>query len=165
MAKIKVSPLKIEKQVFGSAEYPVWLESLKKKIQVARARAALTVNAELIHLYHKIGLDIINRQQVHHWGDKIIQRLAADLKTAFPDMKGFSERNLKYMRYFAEQCPSGQIGQQPAAQLPWFHIVTILTKAQAADREWYAARAAAEGWSRLTAEYQNPKTFKWWPSG
>jgi len=111
------------------------------------------VNAELIQLYHKIGLDILQRQQMHKWGDKIIQRLAADLKTAFPDMKGFSERNLKYMRYFAEECPSCQIGQQPAAQLPWFHIVTILTRIKPEIREWYVVHAIAGGWSRSTLEY------------
>ena len=136
-----------------SANYPAWFESLKKQIQATRARAALTVNAELIHLYHRIGLEILQRQREHQWGDKIIKRLADDLKAAFPDMKGFSERNLKYMRYFAEQCPVAQIGQQVAAQLPWFHIVTILTKTQSADREWYAVRAVAEGWSRSTLEY------------
>ena len=59
-----------------------------------------------------------NYPQTHRWGDKIIQRLATDLKAAFPDMKGFSPSNLKYMRYFAEQCPSCQIGQQAADQLP-----------------------------------------------
>jgi len=123
--------------------YPAWLESLKKQIIVARARAALSINAELIHLYHKLGLDILKQQQAHNWGDKIIQHLAADLKAAFPDMKGFSERNLKYMRFYAEQCPTGLIGQQPAAQLPWFHIVTILTKTKSMEREWYAIHAIA----------------------
>jgi hypothetical protein len=112
-----------------SANYHAWLESLKKQIQSARARTAMMVNAELINLYHKIGLDILQQQQTHRWGDKIIQRLAADLKTGFPDMKGFSTSNLKYMRYFAEQCPLGLIGQQPADQLPWFHIVTIKASA------------------------------------
>ena len=135
------------------AAYPAWLESLKRQIRAARVRAALTVNAELIQLYHKIGTDILQRQETHQWGDKIIQHLAADLKAAFPDMKGFSDRNLKYMRYFAEQCPSALIGQQPAAQLPWFHIVTILTKARPAEREWYATHAIAAGWSRSTLEH------------
>ena len=147
---------KVKQSSSISANYPTWLESLKKQIQTARARTALIINAELIQLYHKIGLDILHQQQTHRWGDKIIQRLAADLKTAFPDMKGFSERNLKYMRYFAEQCPLCLIGQQPAAQLPWFHIVTILTKTQEADREWYTVHAIAGGWSRLTLE-QNIK--------
>jgi hypothetical protein len=116
------------RQALGdTADYPVWLESLKKQVQAARARAALAVNSELICMYHRIGSDILQRQREHRWGDKIIQCLAADLRDAFPDMKGFSERNLKYMRYFAEQCPAVKIGQQPAAQLPWFHIVMILT--------------------------------------
>jgi predicted nuclease of restriction endonuclease-like (RecB) superfamily len=150
--------IKLQKNssVSVSANYYAWLESLKKQIQSARTRTALMINAELINLYYKIGLDILQQQQTHRWGDKIIQRLAADLKALFPDMKGFSERNLKYMRYFAEQCPSGLIGQQSAAQLPWFHIVTILTRTQPADREWYAAHAISEGWSRLTLE-QNIK--------
>ncbi|MCL2762931.1 MAG: PDDEXK nuclease domain-containing protein, partial [Treponema sp.] len=147
----KIEPKK-SKIISVSGNYPAWLESLKKQIVIARARAAFSVNAELIRLYHKLGLDIIKQQQAHNWGDKIIQHLAADLKTAFPDMKGFSERNLKYMRYFAEQCPKGLIGQQPAAQLPWFHIVTILTKTKPAEREWYVINATDGGWSRSTLE-------------
>jgi len=144
---------KVVKKVIASInKYPVWLESIKKQIQSARAKAALSVNSELIRLYHKIGLDILQQLQANNWGDKIIKHLSADLKAAFPDMKGFSERNLKYMRYFAEQCPLVKIGQQPAAQLPWFHIVTILTKLKPSDREWYAIRTVTEGWSRSTLE-------------
>jgi predicted nuclease of restriction endonuclease-like (RecB) superfamily len=135
-----------------AADYAQWLESLKSRISAARSRAALAVNAELIQLYHEIGRDILERQTRHGWGSKVISRVADDLKTAFPDMKGFSTSNVKYMRYFAEHCPDGQFGQQPADQLPWFHIVTLLTKAQTHDREWYAARAVAQGWSRLTLE-------------
>ena len=133
-------------------DYAEWLESVKARIVTARSRAALAVNAELIHLYHSIGRDILERQARHGWGSKVVARVADDLKAAFPDMKGFSTRNVKYMRYFAEHCPDSQIGQQPAAQLPWFHIVTLLTKVQPQDREWYATRAVAQGWSRLTLE-------------
>ena len=146
-------------------DYGQWLESLKVQITASRSRAALAVNSELIQLYHRIGTEILQRQTTHGWGTKIIQRIADDLKAAFPDMKGFSTRNLKYMRYFAEHCPldpmvqqpAAQFGQQPAAQLPWFHIVTILTKAEPADREWYALQAVTQGWSRLTLE-QNLKS-------
>ena len=134
------------------SDYAAWLESVKSRIQSARSRAALAVNAELIQLYHSIGTDILDRQTRHSWGSKIIARAAADLKSAFPDMKGFSTRNLKYMRYFAEHCPACQFGQQAAAQLPWFHIVTLLTKAEPAEREWYAVHAVAGGWSRHTLQ-------------
>jgi len=81
----------------------------------------------------------------------VIDRLARDLKDAFADMRGFSTRNLKYMAFFAQHCPDGQFGQQPADQLPWFHIVTLLTQLDnAGEREWYATRAVQQGWSRTT---------------
>ena len=134
------------------ADYAQWLETVKGRIAAARSRAALAVNAELIRLYHGIGRDILERQTRNAWGSKVINRVADDLKAAFPDMKGFSASNVKYMRYFAEHCPDRQFGQQPADQLPWFHIVTLLTKAPPPEREWYASRAVAQGWSRLTLE-------------
>ncbi|MEO8408464.1 MAG: PDDEXK nuclease domain-containing protein, partial [Oxalobacteraceae bacterium] len=116
-------------------------------------RATLAVNAELVQLYSRIGQDILQRQKTQAWGAKVIDRLARDLKDAFPDMSGFSTRNLKYMAFFAQHCPDGLIGQQPAAQLPWFHVVTLLTKlSDAPQREWYAAQAVQHGWSRTTLE-------------
>ena len=135
-----------------SSEYADWLEALKRNIQSARSRAALAVNAELVALYHQIGKDLLQQKQ-QAWGSKVVDRLAQDLKAAFPDMKGFSASNLKYMRYFAQHCPDGLIGQQPADQLPWFHIVSLLTKVNdTQEREWYAIQAVAQGWSRLTLE-------------
>ena len=103
------------------ADYVEWLTSLKGRITSARQRAALSVNEELVRLYHQIGGEILERQSRQGWGTRVIDRLASDLRDAFPEMKGFSSRNLKYMKVFAEMCPSLQIGQQPAAQLPWFH--------------------------------------------
>lgn len=131
--------------------YADWLAQLKGQIAQARQRAALAVNAELVQLYGRIGRDILQRQQTQGWGAKVIDRLAHDLKDSFPDMRGFSTRNLKYMAFFAQHCPDGQFGQQAAAQLPWFHIVTLLTQlGNAADREWYAAQTVQHGWSRTT---------------
>lgn len=136
-------------------DYADWLADIKARVATARQRAALAANAELIQLYWQIGRDILERQQSAQWGDKVLDRLSSDLREAFPDMKGFSSRNLKYMKYFAEHCPLQAFGQQAAAQLPWFHIVTLLTKPPTAGaREWYAQRAVAEGWSRVTLELQ-----------
>lgn len=133
--------------------YADWLVLLKGDIAQARQRAALAVNAELVQLYHRIGMEIQQRQEVQGWGAKVIERLARDLKDAFPEMRGFSSRNLKYMAFFAENCPDGQIGQQAAAQLPWFHVVTLLTKLDSpAEREWYAMQTVQHGWSRSTLE-------------
>lgn len=73
-------------------------------------------------------------------GAKATDRFSRDPKATLPDVRGFSSRNLKYLVHFAEHCPVGRFGQQPAAQLPWFHIVTLLTKLEDAEaRGWYGA--------------------------
>ena len=133
------------------AVYADWLKQLKVEIAQARQRAALTVDTGLIRQYGRIGRDILQRQQSQGWGAKVIDRLARDLKAAFPDMRGWSASNLKYMRFFAQLCPDGLFGQQPADQLPWFHVVTLLTRLDdPAERAWYAERVVQQGWSRAT---------------
>lgn len=112
---------KPSKTLLLPADYAQWLASLKSQISGARQRAVLSANREQIRLYHRIGSEILERQQRQGWGAKVIGRLSSDLQEAFPEMKGFSTSNLKYMRYFAEQWPTGLIGQQTADQLPWFH--------------------------------------------
>lgn len=132
-------------------DYFDWLSQLKSQIVQSQQRATLAVNAELVQLYARIGREILERQHQKGWGTKVIDRLALDLKVAFPDMRGWSTRNLKYMAFFAQHCPDGQFGQQAAAQLPWFHIVTLLTQLDNAnDRAWYAAQTIQHGWSRST---------------
>jgi len=137
------------------ADYPDWLASLKNRIQGARMRALLAANDEQLRLYHDIGQVILDRQRQQGWGAKVIDRLAADLSAAFPDMKGLSTRNLKYMRLFAEQCPGLLFVQQSAAQLPWFHVVTLLTRLHEPElRDWYAREAVRQSWPRETLNVQ-----------
>ncbi|HES75843.1 MAG TPA: DUF1016 family protein, partial [bacterium] len=76
--------------------YADWLLELKTRIHDAQQRATLAVNRQLVLLYWQIGRDILVRQAEQGWGAKVIERLAQDLRTAFPEMKGFSPRNLKY---------------------------------------------------------------------
>lgn len=129
--------------------YADWLADLKGRIHSAQQRAALAVNRELVGLYWQIGRDILARQAEQGWGTKVIDRLAHDLRTAFPDMRGFSPRNLKYMRAFAEAWPDAEIVQQAAAQLPWGHNLVLLDKLPGPEtRKWYAAKAIAHNWSR-----------------
>jgi predicted nuclease of restriction endonuclease-like (RecB) superfamily len=113
--------------------YAEWLNELKNRIHSAQQRATLAVNRELIMLYWQIGNDILNRQATQGWGAKVIERLASDLRNAFPDMKGFSTRNLKYMRSFAEAWTDKQIVQQAVAQLPWGHNLVLLSKLKTAE--------------------------------
>ena len=89
--------------------YDTFLVELKKRIRAAQVRAALAVNREMILLYWGIGRDILMRQQAEGWGTKIINRLAADLNSAFPGVTGFGARNLKYMRGLAEAYPDAEI--------------------------------------------------------
>lgn len=136
-------------------DYGALLAELKGRIQGARARAVLAANAEQIALYHDIGARLLARRDAEGWGAKVIDRLSADLSAAFPDMRGFSVRNLHYMRLFAAECAEGRFVQQTAAQLPWFHIVLLLTKLPSPElRAWYADRALTEGWSRITLQRQ-----------
>jgi hypothetical protein len=85
--------------------YASWLAQLKGDIAHARQRAALAVNAELVQLYHRIGGEIRQRQESQGWRAKVIERLACDLTDAFPEVRGFFSRNLKYMAFFAQHCP------------------------------------------------------------
>ena len=137
------------------AGYSKLLSDLKQRIQAAQLRASLAVNRELVILYWQIGRDILVRQQRESWGAKIIDRLAADLKAAFPEMKGFSPRNLKYMRAFAEAWPEEVIVQQLVAQIPWGHNVRILDHLKdPAEREWYVRATLQHGWSRDVLVHQ-----------
>jgi predicted nuclease of restriction endonuclease-like (RecB) superfamily len=129
--------------------YARWLAELKTRIHNAQQHASLAVNRELVLLYWQIGRDILDRQSAQGWGAKVIDRLAHDLRIAFPEMKGFSPRNLKYMRAFAEAWPELEFVQAALAQLPWYHQIALLDKLKTEeDRRWYAAQAIEHNWSR-----------------
>lgn len=129
--------------------YPALLADLKQRIREARIRASLAVNRELVLLYWSIGREIVSRQQKEGWGTKVIERLASDLRKAFPEMTGFSARNLGYMRSCAEAWPDESILQQVAAKLPWGHIMVLIDAVKSsAERDWYARQAIEHGWSR-----------------
>lgn len=141
------------------ADYPQFLAELKARIAAARTRAALAVNTELIKLYWEIGHDILERERQERWGAKVIDRLAADLRRDFPDMKGLSRSNLHYMRSFAAAWPlpggSQGIVQQAVGQLPWGQNIALLAKLEdPAPRLWYAAKTLENGWSRKVLEAQ-----------
>ena len=141
------------------------LARLKEQIQKARMKAALSANTVLLHLYWDIGSSIIEMQQAEGWGAKVIDRLSSDLRADFPDFKGLSVRNLKYMVRFAKTFPTfGQqaaaqmeknkntdfiIGQQAAAQLPWGHLQVLMDKISDADElVFYTHKCVENSWTR-----------------
>jgi len=138
-----------------SGSYEEWLQSLKERITGAQARAILAVNREMVLLYWQLGREILDRQRRHGWGAKVVDRLARDLRRAFPDQKGFSPRNLKYMRAFAEAWPDETFVQGMLAQITWYHNIAILEKVGDQERRvWYVQQTIAQGWSRNILVHQ-----------
>lgn len=130
-------------------DYAEVLASLKDRVRQARLAAQRRVNTELISLYWGIGQQILAHQDNQGWGAGVIRRLAEDLRAEFPQMKGFSQRNLQYMRTMASSWGPDSNVPQLVAQLPWGHIRTILDKAETPqERDWYTAAAVEYGWSR-----------------
>lgn len=130
-------------------DYADFLVTIKKRVQTERLKAVLSANATQILMYWDIGNDILQKQEKAGWGAKVIDRLSSDLKETFPEMNGFSARNLKYMRKFAQSWPDRAIVQRVAAQIPWRNNQAILDKVKDPDlRIWYAEQNAVNGWSR-----------------
>ena len=150
-ASFPVAPLPSELPI----GYTAVLGEIKRRIQDERLRVVMAANSAMVMLYWDIGRLILDRQQVEGWGAKIIDRLSADLREAYPDMKGLSPRNLKYMRAFAAAWPDRPFVQQLAAQIPWFHNCILLDRfSDAATRVWYIRAAMEHGWSRNILEIQ-----------
>lgn len=135
--------------------YADLLEQLKSTVATARWHAQRVVNTELLRLYWRLGNAVLGRQREEGWGTRVIDRLATDLRAAFPDMRGLSRSNIKYMRQMAGAWSEEAIGQQAVGQLPWGHVTVLLDKvSDQVERDWYAAAAVQHGWSRNVLQQQ-----------
>ena len=142
----------VKRVLMNSSEYISIVEKIKSEITSAQYRAAVHVNADMLLLYYDIGC-VINEHKT--WGNKFIDNLASDIRMAFPESKGYSVRNLKYMAKFAETYPVREFVQQVVAQIPWGHNVVLLDKvSDAKEREWYIKKSAKNGWSRNVLVHQ-----------
>ncbi|EKD35252.1 MAG: hypothetical protein ACD_75C01975G0003 [uncultured bacterium] len=99
--------------------YTAFFSKLKERITRERIKAVLSANSAMVLMYWDIGQAILERQRKEGWGAKVIDRLSHDLKAVFPEMTGFSPRNLKYMRKFAESWPERELVQRTVALIPW----------------------------------------------
>ncbi len=130
-------------------DYLAVLSEIKERIQQTRLRTVLAANAGMILMYWDIGQVILKRQDEQGWGAKVIDRLSADLQQAFPDLRGLSPRNLKYMRAFAAAWSDRAIVQRVIAQIPWRQNIALLEQLEdAKTRLWYAEQTIAHGWSQ-----------------
>ena len=142
----------VKRVLMNSSEYISIVEKIKSEITSAQYRAAVHVNADMLLLYYDIGC-VINEHKT--WGNKFIDNLASDIRMAFPESKGYSVRNLKYMAKFAETYPNREFVQQVVAQIPWGHNVVLLDKvSDTNERGWYIKKSAENGWSRNVLVHQ-----------
>ncbi len=136
------------------SDYSQTLDLLKQQVRSARFTAQRRVNTELVLLYWRIGVVILDRQQRSGWGSSVIATLSDDLRAAFPSMTGFSRRNLNYMRALARAWPDESKVQQVVALLPWGHVTVLLGRFDDQRlRDWYAERTVHHGWSRNVLEH------------
>lgn len=137
------------------AGYGEFLADIKTRIRSAQVKAALSANREMILLYLEIGHQILSRQSQEGWGKAIVERISVDLRREFPDMKGFSARNLWNMRRFCESCQNRPILQQLVAEIPWGHNLVLMSSVKdVAEREWYIQQTIQHGWSRNVLVHQ-----------
>jgi len=142
-------------------DYKTWAEFISNKIKLAQTNAVFKVNTEMLTLYWEIGNSIIEKQNQNGWGGKVIDLLATDLGKNFPDNSGFSVRNLKYMRAFAEAYPQfpmvqvplaqskNEFVKVPLAQITWYHHISLLAKVKdTTERAYYIVETAKNEWSR-----------------
>lgn len=150
------------------AEYQDWLNAIKQKIHATRMKVALAANEELISLYYEIGAQIVDRESRAQWGSGFIDAFSQDLRTAFPEIGGFSSKNLRYCRAFFRFYCDPAIWQQAVAKLrdttwigttadlsmllarvPWGHHIQIFTKCISVEEaRFYINQTLEQGWSR-----------------
>ncbi len=148
-------------------EYKAWLAELKLKVRTAQLKAAVKVNSEMLLFYWGLGADIVAKQTRAQWGDSFLSRLSRDLMSEFPNVRGFSLSNLKYIKQWYQfytrgaaisQQPVGQIGQQPVAQItqiPWGHNLVIMSKAKNTEEAlFYVQKTVQNNWSRAVLTHQ-----------
>ena len=131
-------------------DYKAFIRDIKQRIQTAQIKAAVTVNQELLRLYWNMAERMVAKQEQTQWGDGFIKQMSIDLHEEFPGMKGFSERNLKYIRQWYQFFrKSDSIGQQLVAQIPWGHNIAILSKCKnTVEAIFYIQKTIQNNWSR-----------------
>lgn len=140
-------------------QYNEIFQNIKNEILSSQYQAMQAINKELIYMYWHIGKIILNNSV---WGSKFIDNLSIDLKLEFPDTKGFSIRNLKNMKKFAEEYQDFEFVQSVTAQITWTHNVLLLDKIKDIEiRKWYINETVKNGWSVNILEMQiNSKLYE-----
>ena len=127
-------------------------DGIKKDVKDTQLEIMINANTNLVNLYYRIGKAL---EENSKWGNKFIDNVAFELKNTFPTLKGFSVRNLKYMKAFYNEYKDGSEFVQLVAQLPWKHNITLMQKVKDKNiRKWYMEKCLEEGWSNDILVYQ-----------
>jgi len=138
--------------LINNDEYFGILNKIKDQIRKAQFQAVINANREMIMLYWNTG-NHINKYK--SWGNKFIENLSRDIRLEFPEITGFSVRNMKYMAKFSATYPNVEIVQRALHNLPWRHNIVIMDKIKdTKQREWYIAKTIENSWSRDTLAHQ-----------
>ena len=132
-----------------NTDYKIWINEFKNQVRSVQIKAAIAVNSELIKFYWELGKMISEKQEFYSWGEKLIEQISKDLKEEFPDIKGFSTRNIKYIRNFYAFYNNSEIRQQLVAQIPWGHNILIYSKSKnIQEATFYIQQTIENNWSR-----------------
>jgi predicted nuclease of restriction endonuclease-like (RecB) superfamily len=144
-------------------DYKQWISALKQQFRQAQLKAVVKVNSELLQFYWQLGEDILARQQGTQWGDGFLTQLSKDLSTEFPEIKGFSKRNLELIRKWRRYWQQVEVAQPAIAkqlvsqlvQIPWGHNVVIVSQSKNIEQAlYYVASTIENGWSRSVLVHQ-----------
>lgn len=145
-------------------EYVEWLSDLKRRYKQSQLRTSVKANSEVLEYYWNLGRDIVAKEAESKWGSGFFNQLSLDMRAMFPDEKGFSSANLRYMKRWYEFYYQRIVNlQQPVEDLkmpdtfgfiPWGHHIYIFTKSQSLDEAlFYINKVSTEGWSRTLLEH------------
>jgi predicted nuclease of restriction endonuclease-like (RecB) superfamily len=138
------------------SEYTKWISELKNKIKRTQIKAALSANKEVIKLYWEIGRELYDKQENQGWGNSVVDNLEKDLIAEFPSLKGFSRRNLFYMKgFYSFYHEEFEKVQQLVAQIPWGHNILIYSKSETIEQaKFYLSSTIENNWSRSILDMQ-----------
>ena len=139
--------------------YSKWLKEIKNRVRTVQLKAMVKVNSELLNFYWELGADIVEKQANSKWGDGFLSKLSHDLMAEFPDMKGFSKRNLELIRqwylFYTKEKPITQQAVSQLTQVPWGHNIAIISKCKNRDKAlYYLQNIITNNWSRSVLIHQ-----------
>ncbi len=142
--------------IIKDKEYSSFIRDIKSRIAAAQIKASVSVNRELLLLYWEIARLIVEKQKTATWGDGFLAQMALDLQVEFPEMKGFSKRNLELMRqWYSFWEGASPIAKQLATQIPWWHNVVLISKIKSTEEAFfYLQKTIENNWSRSVLTHQ-----------